>query len=188
MNSFKGPLGSHKNFLVHIAFENFVDYDRLQKDHAEKKQHSTSHKYKEFRFFLNAVESFNNVLDYFYFEFEQQVSPLTFPNFKGKVHEKYPDLSALEEIANAYKHCVRSKGKNKNPDLLWAADLQKPQVNVAIDFSTQNIAVDYQFPWPIREQEEKLVAVWKFWIDYHNRPNPEQKLLDIIKAEYPIAP
>ena len=87
MNSFKGPLGSHRNYLVHIAFENFVDYERLQKSHTEKKQHSTSHKYKEFRFFLNAVESFNNVLDYFYFEFEEQLSPLNLEDFKGKAQK-----------------------------------------------------------------------------------------------------
>lgn len=179
----RGPLGGHRNYLAHIAFENFVDYDRIKKEHSEKKKHSTSHKYKEFRLFLNAAESFNNVLDYFYFEFEQQISPIKLKDFKSKVHEKHPMLSDLNKTANAYKHCVRY---DKN--LPKASDLQNLTIKTALNLKEKRISVDYDFIWPNKSIEENLNSVWKFWIDYHNKKEPEKSFLNLIKAEYPTTP
>lgn len=169
MEIFKGPLGSHRNFINYIAIANYQDYQMLCGLNEENGKQQTPDKYKEFRYFLNAIESFNNILDYFYYENEAELDGVNLSSFKKSVYIKYPELERLSELANAYKHCVREYRGGKSTELPWAKDLQKPELNVDVKIlNSDNVSanVNYNFSWPIAENEEIIHKVFLFWLDY----------------------
>ena len=64
-----GPLDSHRNYIAHVALANAQDYFELKKAHGEQQRNATSDEYnKELRYFLNAIESVNNIPEYLYFD------------------------------------------------------------------------------------------------------------------------
>lgn len=162
---FKGPLGSHQNYIRHIALDNVVDYSQICTLNKEQGNDKTPNKYDEFRYFLNAMESLNNILEYYYFENEDDLPYEKFQGFKTAVFSRFPILREVEGIANAYKHCVRENRGAKQTDKLWAKDLQKTELTVAITPST-GISVEYEFEWPIQSHENILRDAFKFWMDY----------------------
>jgi hypothetical protein len=176
LDSFKGPLGSHLNYITHIALQNQFEYLKLKKKHEEENNSGTAAKYDEFRLFLNAVESFNNIIDYFYFEYEDRITYKKVDEFRKAIHRKYPDLDELSELANAYKHCVRTRNGKKNDKLPWARDLQASRLEIHINISRDKpiIDADYEFPWPLEEHERKMFKALDFWLAYHRNPNPEE--------------
>jgi hypothetical protein len=169
MDIFKGPLGSHKNYIHYIALENYHEYKMLCGLNEENGKNKTSDKYKECRYFLNVIESMNNILDYLYFEHEDEIQQTNLRNFKKAIWNKYPELEELANLANAYKHCIREVRDVKKVKLPWAKDLQNPQVNVDVRISSSqdiNTPVDYEFPWPIAQHEQVLEKTVKFWLRY----------------------
>lgn len=174
LGSMAGPLGSSQNYISYIALSNCSDYFELKMKHEEENRSSTSDKYKEVRYYLNAVESLNNIIDYFYFENESLISHGNINAFRTAVHNKYPVLEKVANIANAYKHCVREQRGNKNADLPWAKDLQNPEIVIDINVPNMNVDVSFNFVWPIQEQEEAIESAWKFWVGYHNAPTPQE--------------
>lgn len=173
METFKGPLGSHKNYIHHIALENYHEYKMLCGLNEENGKNQTPDKYKECRYFLNVIESMNNILDYLYFEHENEIKQTDLKSFKRAVWDKYPKLEELANLANAYKHCIREGREGKNVTLPWAKDLQKPQLSVDVRISSShgvNASVSYKFPWPIAQHEVVLENAVKFWLGYiqHN--------------------
>lgn len=92
LGSMAGPLGCSQNYICHIALSNCTDYFDLKMKHEEENRSSTSDKYKEFRYYLNAIESLNNIIDYFYFENESLISHSNINEFRTAVHNKYPVL------------------------------------------------------------------------------------------------
>jgi len=171
---FKGPLGSHRNYLTHIALPNSVDYMALAKGHEEAQDASTSSKYKELRYFLNAVESLNNILEYYFYENETIIQEPTVQGFKQSVYITHPELRDLSNLANAYKHCVRESNGSKRTNVPWAKDLQIPEVRVYIDLSQRpKVKVDagYLFQGPTPQHLEVFHKALKFWFSYHNDPH-----------------
>lgn len=174
LGSMAGPLGSSRNYISYIALSNCSDYFELKIKHEEENRSSTSDKYKEVRYYLNAVESLNNIIDYFYFENESLISHGNIKAFRTAVHNKYPALEKIANIANAYKHCVREQRGNKNADLPWAKDLQNPEIVIDINVPNMNVDVSFNFVWPIQEQEDAIESAWQFWVGYHNAPTPQE--------------
>jgi hypothetical protein len=175
MEFIKGPLGSHRNYLNHIALMNCIDYFNLQKKHEEMNESNTPSKYEELRLFLNAIESLNNILDYFYYENEDSISHSKLNDFKRAVFGQYPALNDVADIANAYKHCIREGRSGKNAKLPWAKDLQKPSLVVDInisDTSQPKVEAEFKFEWPISEHEEAISEAFRFWIKYQNDEGP----------------
>lgn len=169
METFSGPLGSHRNYIHQVAIENYHDYKMLCGLNHENGKGKTPDKYKEFRYFLNTIESFNNILEYLYFEHEDEIRQSNLRNYKKAVWDKYPELEELANLANAYKHSVRESRGNKNPALPWAKDLQKPQLYIDAEVSYETgvqVSVDYQFPWPIEEHQQVLEKTLAFWMAY----------------------
>ncbi|MFZ8198956.1 hypothetical protein [Alteromonas portus] len=169
MDWIKGPLGSHKNYIQLIVLENFYDYKELSGLNCEQGRKKSPDKCKEFRYFLNAVESMNNVLDYLYYEHESEIQHESIIEFKRAVWDRYPALERLAEIANAYKHCVREGWKGKNKNLLWAKDLQKPHLHIDTELCLNkgvSTALTYDFKWPIDELERVLNEGVQFWLEY----------------------
>jgi hypothetical protein len=171
MNSFYGPLGGHRNYLTHIALPNSFDYLSLAKQHQEERDSSIHAKYKELRYFLNAIESLNNTLEYAYYEMNQSGSSSGFDKFQKIAHKKHPELEGLADLANAYKHCVR-RGKRSN-NAPFARDLQKPELHIAINISQDKkvmVDADYGFDGPLSEHLEIFHNALRFWLNYHNSP------------------
>lgn len=169
MEVFKGPLGSHRNFIIHIAIENYKEYKMLCGLNEENGKQKTPDKYKELRYFVNSIESFNNILDYFFYENEAQLSPSKLHQFKRKIWDKYPELEELSKLANAYKHCVRENHSVKSTNLPWAKDLQKPQLSVNVNvskFTGLEADVNFEFSWPITKYESLHEQNFIFWLKY----------------------
>ena len=176
MDCFKGPLGSHKNYIAHIALPNCVDYSVLVKSNRENKKRSSSDKYKELRYFLNAVESLNNILDYMYFETinPDKVSRKDCDNFKRKFCARYPVLIKVAEIANAYKHCIRGyddkkKGEFKErEDVLHARDLAMCKIYLSVGLRVGRPLVEMQYSFDGIDSEKLVGEAFRFWVDYIN--------------------
>jgi hypothetical protein len=180
---FKGPLGSHRNYLTHIALPNCIDYLGLVKGHEETGNASTPAKYTELRFFLNAVDSLNNILEYYFYENEASIAEPSVQAFKQSIHSSHPELRDLADIANAYKHCVRQRGSQKQTNVPWAKDLQMPEVRVYIDLSERpkvNVDAGYIFQAPTANHLEMFHKALKFWFSYHN--DPRAKLVQLANA------
>ena len=102
-DTFRGPLGSHRNYIQHIAFENFLEYCHLVKANEESGDRSARTKYKELRYFLNAVESFNNIPEYVYFDTYQGdwTKPPTVDQFRAALHKLNPCLARTRPRASS---------------------------------------------------------------------------------------
>ena len=175
MEFIKGPLGSHRNYITHIVLPNCLDYFQVQKSNAELTNIHSASKYEEFRLFLNAVESMNNVLDYYYYENEESLSINGLFAYRKEATKKYPILSRVAELANAYKHCVREHRGKKDKKSLWAKDIQRPSLVVNINLQSitnaknkEDIKVDanFVFEWPIPEYEKIFIEAFEFWRTY----------------------
>jgi hypothetical protein len=169
---FRGPLGSHRNYISYVALPNCVEYFSCKKLNEEQGRSSTPVKYGEFRLFLNAVESLNNILDYLHSEHKNRARKKEVGSFRKAVNAKFPALGELSDLANAYKHCGRyDDGKN------WkrATDLQKTHTHVKVHISLSNPSASradayYEFSGPLPEHDTVLNDAFKFWLDYHNHP------------------
>ena len=167
MNLFAGPLGGHRNYLTHIALDNCLDYLRLKKDHLERGDCSNPAKYKAFRYFLNAVESLNNILDYYFYENEKTVPEPSLQTFKEAQYSAHPELKELLDLANAYKHCVRERNGQKRTNLPWASDLQVTVLNIHVNVSELpevRVAAEYNFEGPTSEHLEIFERALNFWL------------------------
>jgi hypothetical protein len=170
-----GPLDSHKKYIEHIALANVVEYLSLKRAHAEEKRTSSSDKYRELRYFLNAVESVNNIPEYLYFDkHSTRANPLP-EQFRSQLLDSHPCLKRLADIANAYKHCVRGRSdKKKNDfsemqDVDHARDLTKSPLTGSVNIEpdgTARIEMQYEFIPP--NEEETLEEGFRFWVEYLN--------------------
>jgi hypothetical protein len=182
MEIFSGPLGSHANYITHIALPNLIDYEQLKQKNSEEGRAATPDKYKEFRLFLSALESFNNILDYLYYEKKSEIRQSSLREFKTVIFQKHPVLNDLNRLSDAYKHCIREKFDPKQkkmvaqPDLPWAKDLQSPLVHVNINLrkSKPGATINYEFKWPIEQHENALNEAYRFWLNYHQSPKATQ--------------
>ena len=176
-DTFRGPLGSHRNYIQHIAFENFLEYCDLVKVNEEQGDRSARTRYKEVRYFLNAVESFNNIPDYVYFDTYRGdwTKPPTVAEFRDALHKLNPCLARVAEIANAYKHCVRGRGgrgkwtKNEK-GVLHAADLTKSELLMQVIVHPDQpleFAHEHRFE-SIDSTDKAMDEAWAFWIEYVN--------------------
>ncbi|MEN0038158.1 MAG: hypothetical protein AAGC78_13870 [Cellvibrio sp.] len=177
MESFKGPLGSHTNYINYIVIPNLIDYFNLQEKNKEQRNIETPHKYEEMRVYLNAIESFNNILEYFYYENEESLKTHGLKKYKENVAARNPIFLEVANIANAYKHCVREHKSIKNTKVAWAKDLQNPRLEVEINIpkiekirvkEDIEVNVTYSFEWPISSHEKTISEAFRFLVSYSN--------------------
>ncbi|MDF7809551.1 hypothetical protein P4E94_19090 [Pontiellaceae bacterium B12219] len=163
---FKGALGSHVNYLTYIALENCFDYLKLVKQHQEEGSKQTPHKYKRLRYFLNAIDSLNNIPEYFYYEHKASQGWTDTPkgNIIGEIRESNDIIREVARIANASKHCV-----SKQPNHPNAADLQYPELKILM--SSENVELNFDFE--SIEDEKIILKAFKFWQEYLENPNKE---------------
>lgn len=164
MDIFKGLLGSHTNYLARVALDNCVDYFHLVKELQEEDRDSIPDRYKRLRYFLNAIESLNNIPEYFFHEHkgEQGWEDDQLRNVLGKIRLKHPILKDIEQITNAYKHCLRKDGDN-----LHAKDLQSPLLEFS--FGPNGAKASYSFE--SIEDENFMGEAFSFWHAYHQNPD-----------------
>nr|VFK51201.1 MAG: hypothetical protein BECKTUN1418E_GA0071001_100535 [Candidatus Kentron sp. TUN]VFK57468.1 MAG: hypothetical protein BECKTUN1418F_GA0071002_11171 [Candidatus Kentron sp. TUN] len=170
MEPFKGPLGSHSNYIHHIALQNCIDYFRLAEGDKEKGLDDISDKYKRLRYFLNAIESINNIPSYFFHEYKKGYSWQDENTILKRMREKHTILGDVNEITNAYKHCITKKS-----DKCDAKDLQEPKIKIHVSMSSGKTDVEYDFDSieSTKEKEKILSKAFGFWIDYINNQDKE---------------
>lgn len=168
----KGPFGSHLNYITHIALENYQDYFEYTNRQKELGKKQENRKYQGFRLFLNAIESMNNISDYFYYEFKEVCNWTDKGNIIGKIRNNHPILKDIAHIANAYKHC-----RTKNKPNIHASDLQKPMLNMSVNLTTLDVNVKQGFT--SIEDEKLLGEAFAFWVKYLNYPQPDFLLRDL---------
>ncbi|MCA0912486.1 hypothetical protein [Marinobacter nauticus] len=164
MDVFKGLLGSHTNYLAHVALNNCVDYFDLVAEQKVKGQDQTPDRYKRLRYFLNAIESLNNVPEYFFHEFKSDLGwkDNNMRDILGKIRAKHPILRDIEQITNAYKHSVRRNSKD-----LHAKDLQSP----SLEFLADSEGAEVTFSFDSIEDENMMGEAFRFWHAYHQDPD-----------------
>lgn len=117
------PLGSHYRYLVNIALPNcsddFFPALRLRGERHENGQGEL----KLLRYFVNAAESLNNALEYFYWENFEADRHVNDAEFLKKAKREYPIFEKLADIANVYKHAQRNGKKTENKPLRKATQL-----------------------------------------------------------------
>lgn len=163
MDAFRGLLGSHTNYLAHVALDNCVDYFGLVEAQKEECRDETPDRYKRLRYFLNAIESLNNIPEYFFHEYkgQQQWNDSQLNNILGQIRSKHAILRDIEQIANAYKHCIRRKS-----DDLHAGDMQSPLLELSIGSN----GVKVKYSCESIEDEEIMGEAFRFWHAYHQKP------------------
>lgn len=172
---FEGPLGNHINYIENIALPNCKDYFDLVKRHKESCEKSSSWDIKRLRYFLNAIESLNNIPEYFIHDKKEQRGwdSGQLADVLGGIRTNHKLLRDIELIANAYKHCVRY-----NPKDLHAGDLQSPFLSVVVS-SPDDKGVDVYFKFSSIECERFMEEAFGFWVKYSWNPH-QCDLLDFI--------
>ena len=162
MEIFKGPLGSHLNYISMIALANCCDYFDLVKEHKEKSLNKTPDQVKRLRYFLNAITSLNNIPEYIYHEYKEEKALGKENDFLNKFREAYPIMNDIAVVANAYKHCQRRKEND-----VHAKDLQNPSliIQMAEGSSKSTFNIDSI------EDEELLGEAFRFWAKYKDNQN-----------------
>ena len=160
MDVFKGLLGSHKCYLAHVALDNCLDYFNLLEAQKKEGRDKITDRYIRLRYFLNAIESLNNIPEYFFHEHKgsQGWNDAQLRNVLGQIRSKHAVLKDIEQIANAYKHCVR-----RNSDDMHAGDMQSPLLEISI--GSHGVKVKYMFE--SIEDEEIMGEAFRFWHGYH---------------------
>ena len=168
----QGPLGSHLNYITHIALENCQDYFDYTNKQMELGKKQENRKYQGFRLFLNAIESMNNILDYFYYEYHRVCNWTDMGNIIGKIRNNHRILKDIAHIANAYKHC-----RTKNKSNIHASDLQNTRLDINVNLPTMDVRVKQGFT--SIEDEKLLGEAFAFWVKYLNDPQPDFLLQDL---------
>ena len=168
----KGPLGSHLNYITHIALENYQDYFEYTNRQKELGKKQENRKYQGFRLFLNAIESMNNISDYFYYEFKEVCNWTDKGNIIGKIRNNHRILKDIAHIANAYKHCRTNNNSN-----IHASDLQNSTLDTNVNLTSMDIKVKQGFT--SIEDEKLLGEAFAFWVKYLNDPQPDFLLQDV---------
>ncbi len=104
-----------------------------------------------------------------------------FEKFQKIVHETHPELRALADLANAYKHCVRRGKRSVNAP--FARDLQRPELQIAVNILQDRkvqVTADYRFEGPLPEHLETFRSALHIWFEYHNNSGSTE-LLDLMR-------
>ena len=178
MNCFLGPLGHNKNYIQDIALDNCIDYYDLIKKNESKKKLATSDKSKELRYFLNAAESLNNILEYMYIDSLDKIEEYKTEDLnklKNDYYKKYSFLEELSDISNAYKHRLRFRRGNKlNNSKIHAKDLMSNKLSVDINFEHENglckgVIASTKYLYENNYNPDLINKAFKYWIDYINK-------------------
>ena len=168
MEVLKGPLGSHLNYLRYIALPNCMEYDNENRRQKEANASGMRAAYERLRLFLNAIVTFNHVVDYFFHEnkasrawTDKQQGKIT-----GDIRKNHKILADIAELANAFKHC-RTTGKQKAD----SADLQEPVLRLQVSLKPVSVSANLDFD--SIEDEDIIGEAFRFWVAYENNPDPE---------------
>ena len=99
-----GPLSNHMKYLEHIVLNNFIDYFSFVETILPPISPADS--YKQTRLFFNAIESANNLPEYFFHDEKNNNnwSDKNLAQVLGGIRNKHKILKDIEQISNAYKH------------------------------------------------------------------------------------
>lgn len=171
MLCFMGPLGHHKNYIQHIVFPNCEDYLNLVEENKSKKI-DTKEKYKELRYFINASEALNNILEYMYFDSLGNLDKYSigdFIKFKNKFYNEYSFLKEIEDFSNAYKHRYRMNKGKYNSKLKNAEEYMHKTISVNIAFNQSEIKVTkVEYTYNNDVNKDLIMQAYKYWFNYIN--------------------
>jgi hypothetical protein len=170
MRILKGPLGDHLNYIKHIAIGNCLDYFAVVNSHKGQCKNNMPDKYMRLRYFLNAMESLNNIPEYLFHDLKTSKNweGNILSDFLGKIRSNNNILRDIEAVANAYKHCTRWDKSE-----LHARDMQSMSMVVKLDGSGLRINLEFESIEDVKIMEEG----YRFWLDYSNKSAAERKSL-----------
>ncbi|RFA30748.1 hypothetical protein CAI21_04365 [Alkalilimnicola ehrlichii] len=147
MTALTGPLGNHRHYLTHIALANCMDYLRVRREHAEAGDTGLVARFQQLRYFLNALESLDNIIEYYYRECSERLPYASLDAYRDAVHQHYPDLREAAELAAAYRCGTLAL----QADFDWA--LLMPDT-------------DGELAWPVAGHDRLFDKVLRFWLAY----------------------
>ena len=173
LGCFSGPLSNFEHYRTYIALENYIDFYFNRQKLKAKERPTTKDRYRDLRLFLNAAESFNNILDYYFYYFEESFKPeIGVGEFRKRATQKHPILGLVADIANAYKHCVREDRRGeKQFDKLWAKNLQKGELSLLLNIANSNTPgvespAENEFFGPPSKLCEVMAEAYDFWLTF----------------------
>ncbi|MCG9095940.1 hypothetical protein [Laribacter hongkongensis] len=105
------PMDTCNTYFKYIALAHFDRFMSANVWLNDSNQYEDISPAEYIRRYLTAVESLNNVIEYFYHEHNIPESDdiVSVKDFRGRVQGKWGELKGIADIANAYKHCSRDK-------------------------------------------------------------------------------
>ena len=162
MSLLNGPLDCHQNYLNYIALENCFDYFGLVESQRKEKNLDLAANYHRLRLLLNAMESMNTILDYFFHEQKelQGWNDNQRDLILERIKRKHPALYHLDLQLSTYKRM-----KHSDMTSLVATDLKKTVVS--IHSIKQKIELDFNST----EDEHIISEAFDFWFEYNKDPD-----------------
>ena len=158
MNTYMQPIETYRHYICHIALENYLDYSRLVELHERKNNHEEAHKFKEFRYFLNTIESLNNILEYYYNENKHLLSYSSTTLFKKALYEKYSVLSDIAQLKDIYRSPLNTATSPKKGDYLDNSSSGTCQA-LALHHSTLTKAYNFWLNYLLSDSEINFLEV-----------------------------
>ncbi|KAB2824737.1 hypothetical protein [Aliivibrio finisterrensis] len=162
MSLLNGPLDNHENYLNYITLENCFDYFGLVESQRKQKSLDLAENYHRLRLFLNAMESMNIVLDYFFHEQKEQQgwNDSQRDLILDRIKRKHPALYDLDKLLNTYKRV-----EHRDMKALVATDLQETVVSICA--IKQKIEIDFN-----STKDERIISeAFDFWFEYNKDPD-----------------
>lgn len=162
MSLLNGPLDNHQSYLNHIALENCFDYFGLVERQKKQTTIMLAEKYHRLRLFLNAIESLNTVLEYFFHEQKklQGWNDHQIINILEIIRKKHPVLYQANHLLNAYK-----RGEHYGMKESVAVDLQATVVSISS--IKQKMEIDFN-----STKDERIISeAFDFWFEYNQNPD-----------------
>lgn len=179
-----GCFSNHVEYIGYIVLPNGRDFNQYYT--RDRLTDASEFDIDVFRYFVNAVESMNNVIDYIYFDnYDELVEYVQLNEFRRRILNEHPSMSKLGDLANAYKHSVRQVKQNGkiviNEDKIKAADMNMVEIKTELTISAAKTSSTTKITPHFRAEYYNIfLENFLYWLDYVGAGNRNAKLRSIL--------
>ncbi|WP_164091233.1 hypothetical protein [Aeromonas dhakensis] len=179
-----GCFSNHVEYIGCIVLPNGRDFNQYYT--RDRLTNASEFGMDVFRYFVNAIESMNNIIDYIYFDnYDELVERVTLRDFRTGILHKHLFMSELNDLANAYKHSVRAATKDKktiiNKGKIKAADMNMVEIKTELTISAAKTSSTTKITSHFRvEYYDIFLENFEYWLEYFMTGNRNAKLRSIL--------
>ncbi len=179
-----GCFSNHVEYIGYIVLPNGRDFNQYYT--RDRITDTIEFDMEVFRYFVNAIESMNNVIDYIYFDnYDELFEHVSLDEFRRRILKEYPSMSKLSDLANAYKHSVRAKTKGRRTiikeDKIKSAEMNVVEIKADLTISAAKISSITKIISHFRAEYYNIfLENFLYWLDYVGAGNRNAKLRSIL--------